>query len=148
MELSLETVSPGPVSTEGQLGIDGVFECYTLELPYTDGAPGSAIPAGRFLIKFEPSPKFLSVVTNPAEPQAYRDFVIRYAHAMPHIICPPRSLIMFHWANQVHDLNGCVGVGKTRDVNFIGQSRDAFAEFYEKIREPVLNGNCFVTVSR
>ena len=67
---------------------------------------------------------------------------------MPHIVIPGRSLIMFHWANQVHDLNGCVGVGKTRAPNFIGESDEAFAGFYEKIREPVLRGNCFVTVSR
>jgi len=149
MELSLASKSLGPVCCEGLLAIDGIFECYTLELPYTDGKPGSAIPPGRFPIVFEPSPKFLNVVKARSQPQAYRDFVVRYAHAMPHIVqIPGRSLIMFHWGNDVRDIEGCVAVGKTREPHFIGASREAFAEFYEKIRGPVLAKNCFVTVTR
>src|SRR5258708_39858182 len=100
MELELVSSSLGPISCESMLSIDGIFECYTLELPYTDGQPGSAIPPGRFPVIFQPSPHFLAVVMNPSARQTYRTFVAKYAHAMPHIDgIPGRSLIMFHWGD-------------------------------------------------
>ncbi|SRR6266404_3894507 len=148
MELDLASSSLGPISCESMLSIDGIFECYTLELPYTDGQPGSAIAPGRWQVVFEPSPKFLAVVKDARVPQAYRDFVIRYAHAMPHIVCPPRTTIMFHWGNEVKDTEGCPLLGRTRAPNYVGESHDAFAAFYEKIRQPVIDRNCFVSVSR
>ena len=58
MRLTLQSDLITDRSTGSELLIDGVFECYTLELPIIDGMPGSAIPAGEYSIKYEHSPKF------------------------------------------------------------------------------------------
>lgn len=151
MELLLSTIEHDSLSTQGALEIDGVFECYTLELPIKDGLPGSAIPPGRYPIRLYPSPKFLS----SSDP-----WVQKYAAEMPHIDdIPNRSLIMFHWGNFAGDLpwtpevehsntEGCVLVGKSRGRDFIGGSRVAFASLYQKIYTAAKNDDCFVTIVR
>lgn len=154
MELALTTTLIDAICTQGMLDIDGLFECYTLELPYTDGSVGSAIPAGRFRIVAQPSPHFLRLAA------AGDNFVAQFAEQMPHILdIPGRSLIMFHWGNYAGDLpwtpqlehsatDGCVLVGQTKGVDIINSSRPAFKEFYRKVYAPMLDGNCFLTVTR
>jgi hypothetical protein len=139
MELILNTTKPDSIATEGELLVDGAFSCYTLELPIKDGLPGSAIPAGRFPVVAQPSPDF----ENSADP-----WIRQYAAKMPHIICPPRSLIMIHWGNRVTDVRGCVAVGQTQGVDFIGSSRLAFAPLYQIIFPPMMAGNLWITVNR
>jgi Family of unknown function (DUF5675) len=145
MELFLTSTDFDDVSTQGNLSAvtntgDVTFRCFTLELPFTDGLPGSAIPAGRFQVVFQPSPKF-ERSTDP--------WVQKYAVAMPHIIdIPNRSLIMFHWGNDVDNTDGCVLIGNTKGKDFIGSSRAAFVEFYSAIFDSVNAGQCFVTVKR
>lgn len=125
-------------STEGELSIDGVFECFTLELPVKDGKPGSAIPPGLYDIVFAPSPKF----------QKSEDpWVKQYADAMPHIEgIDGRSLIMLHWGNDPTETDGCVLVGQVRSTDFVGSSRPAFSAMYDKIRPAVLAGRCKIAV--
>lgn len=43
MELTLTRINLDATCTEGELSINGEFQCYTLELPVRDGLPGSAI---------------------------------------------------------------------------------------------------------
>src|SRR6267142_461947 len=141
MELLLRTTRVDTLSTEGKLTTpEASFQFYTLELPEADGLPGSAIPAGRYPIVLLPSPKFLA----SADP-----WVKRYAGAMPHLInIPGRSDIMIHWGNTGHDTNGCILVGKTQGIDFIGSSRQAFAELYFLLNNSVLADDCFITVQR
>lgn len=128
MRLSLYRTSSTLLSTQGKLFGDGTFLAYTLELPIKDGLLGSAIPAGTYPVVLEPSPKFQAL--------AERDPWWRtYAAAMPHLTgIPGRSLIMIHTANAVSDIDGCIGVGETRGINQIGQSRLAFAKLYPLIQ--------------
>jgi hypothetical protein len=125
MELTLTRTLLSSTSTEGELSVDGLFAAYTLELPVKDGLPGSAIPPGTYPIVLAPSPKFLQV----------RDsWVQRYASAIPHIInIPNRTNILIHWGNDAADTEGCVLVGLTREQDFIGRSRDAFAALHAKL---------------
>lgn len=141
MELGLTTTLMDAIATQGMLDIEGVFECYTLELPYSDGSVGGAIPAGRFPVIPQPSPHFLEVGRTD-------DWVAQYAGKMPHIIIPDRSLIMFHPGNFVSNTKGCVLVGESKGMDVIGSSRPAFAALFRKIYSPMLAGNCFVTVTR
>ena len=141
MELALTTMQMDAFATSGMLDIDALFECYTLELPYIDGSIGGAIPAGRFQIKPQPSPHFLRVGQTD-------EWVAQFADKMPHIIIPTRSLIMFHWGDFVKDTKGCVLVGQSKGIDVIGSSRPAFAQLFRKIYQPMLDGNCFLTVSR
>ena len=140
MELILSTDVYDSLSTEGKLFVDGLFECYTLELPFTDGKQGSAIAGGRYQIKLLPSPKFQ---------QSEDPWVKQYADAMPHVIdVDGREYIMFHWGNDEQDTDGCILTGETRGVDFIGSSRKAFAAFYEKIKAAAAEGTCFLNVGR
>lgn len=127
MRLSLYRTTLTPQSTIGKLFADGKFLCFTLELPIKDGLPGSAILAGTYPIQLEPSPKF--------QRMALEDSWFKpYADAMPHIICPPRSLIMLHVGNLPSQTDGCVLVGETQGVDCIGTSRAAFAKLYPLIQ--------------
>lgn len=141
MELILTSTDFDANSTEGILSIEGdSFHCFTLELPFTDGSPGSAIPAGRFPVVLQPSPKF----EGSDDP-----WVQNYAAAMPHINeIPGRSLIMIHWGNEPHNTEGCVLVGETKGADFIGSSRSAFAQLYSLIRDSAAAGDCFITIKR
>lgn len=127
-----------PDCTLGDLSVDGRPECVTLELPIKDGLPGSAIPDGAYPIVLAPSPKFMASKDN---------FVLRYAHHMPHIIrIPMRTLIMLHWGNLVSDTDGCVLVGQRAETNVIVNSRLAFESLFEKINAGILAGGCTIDV--
>lgn len=139
MELFLERKTLTENSTIGELAIDGHVECYTLELPVKDGKPGSAIPDGRYPVVLDPSPRFMA---------ADDLWVSAFAAQMPHIIqIPDRSLIMFHWGNKAEDTDGCVLVGQTFGVDFIGNSRAAFEDLMERIVPAARANDCFVTVT-
>lgn len=134
--ITIQRLPQDPHSTPGKLALDGVYFCRTLELPVRDGLPGSAIPAGRYVLQMLPSPRFVNESTDPALPQQYRDFVARYAKAMPHIQdIPGRSLIMFHWLNNPKQTDGCVGVGRTAATDWIGGSQDAFEDLYPRLHD-------------
>ena len=116
----------------------GELEQYkTLELPVVDGLPGSCIPPGTYEIVLAPSPKFQ---------QSSDPWVQRYADAMPHVVCPPRSLIMIHWGNGPTDTEGCILVGLSHDVDMVQESRAAFASLYEKIKLALAEEKVFLIV--
>lgn len=138
MILTLQRRPQQPHSTPGSLAVNGVFECFSLELPVRDGLPGSAIPAGRYPVVLKPSPKFLAVVD---------PWVQNYASAMPHVEpIPNRSLIMIHFGNAPTDTNGCILVGQNRSVDFVGNSRSAFAALYIKIARAVAQEGCEIEI--
>src|SRR6267154_221842 len=123
MKLTLQRLFFTQRSTCGELFVEGQIQrfCYTLELTVKDGLPGSAIPPGEYKIELTPSPKF-HLSSDP--------WVERYADAMPHVICPPRSLIMIHWGNGPENTEGCILVGMTHDLDDVGGSRVAFEKLY------------------
>jgi hypothetical protein len=127
MELVLTRTKLDSNSTEGELCLygDGHQLCYTLELPVKDGLPGSAIPPGLYQIRLLPSPKF-QLSTDP--------WVMQYAATIPHVLgIPNRSEIEIHWGNDAADTEGCILVGQTQGVDFIGGSREAFAALYPSL---------------
>jgi hypothetical protein len=125
LELRLVRTDLTPVSTGGELYVNEVWECYTLELPVVDGLPGSAIPPGVYPITLAPSPKFMLVHT---------EWVEKYSQSIPHLFqIPNRTNILIHWGNEATDTEGCILVGKTRNLDFVGQSRDAFAALHAKL---------------
>ena len=138
MELTLNRASFDSESTQGSLFIDGVFQCYTLELPNVDGKPGSCIPQGRYRVVLAPSPKFMA---NP-DP-----FVQQYANQMPHLEdIPGRSLIMIHWGNDPTETEGCILVGQNESIDEVESSRAAFSDLWSKIDAPATDGQCWITV--
>jgi hypothetical protein len=140
MRLSIERLYKTPQSTCGKLAVNGVFECFTLELPIVDGLPGSAIPEGTYGIILAPSPKF----EHSNDP-----WVQSFAQKMPHLTnIPGRSLIMIHWGNTAENTEGCILVGQTHSENSIGSSRTAFEALYNKIKSALNSGEpVSITVS-
>jgi hypothetical protein len=106
-------------STIGDLYFDGAFECSTLEDPVrqTKLHGETAIPAGRYRLTIEPSP--------------------RYKRLMPRLNdVPGYSGVLIHWGNFPSDTQGCLLVGRYDPhsaPDFISSSRKAFDQLFAKL---------------
>lgn len=107
-------------STIGELWIDGVFECFTLEdryrLPWEQKVPGATcIPCGVYPVAITPSPRF------------HRDLpLVMNVHGF--------SGIRIHPGNVAADTEGCVLVGRVRHHESVQESRLAFDALFEKLK--------------
>lgn len=95
--------------TKGRLfvldeNLQAVFSCFTLELPWKENRQNiSCIPVGRY-----------QVVPRYSE---------KYSHHLHILDVPGREWILIHEANYVHQLRGCIAVGRERlDINGDGLS--------------------------
>lgn len=118
-------------STIGELRIDGVFECYTLE--DTVRPPGVKVPSMTAI----PAGKYAVIV----------DFSERFQKFMPHILDVPMFTgIRIHCGNTDKDTEGCILLGRKRSLDGIAESRLAFDAFYPKLKE-VLNNKETVSLT-
>jgi hypothetical protein len=132
MELLLNRIWLTDQSTCGELFIDGVEECNTLELPVKDGLPGSAIPPGRYQVIIAYSPRF--------------------ERNMPLLVdVPKRSAIEIHMGDWPHNTEGCILTGKyiptKPDQLTPGSSTPAFDHFYYLIEPAASVGACWITIN-
>jgi hypothetical protein len=97
-------------STIGKLYFDGEFYGHTLELPWKDNEKRvSCIPKGVYEVK-----------KRHTEESKYK-----YEHL--HILdVENRELILMHIGNYPKNSKGCILLGNTRALNFVGESRKAF----------------------
>ena len=97
-------------STLGKLYFDGEFYGHTLELPWKDNEKRiSCIPKGVYEVK-----------KRHTEESKYK-----YEHL--HILdVENRELILLHIGNYPKNSKGCILLGNTRALNFVGESRKAF----------------------
>ena len=104
-------------STIGELLIDGIFECFTLEdkeRPVKIKGE-TAIPKGTY-----------RVIINESN---------RFKRLLPLLIDVPNfEGVRIHAGNSNHDTEGCILVGQTRNKNYIGQSRKAFNKLFKKMQ--------------
>jgi hypothetical protein len=135
MELRLERKWFTPDDTIGELSVDGVFECFTLEDVVRPGdifmvkIPGeTAIPEGRYDVRISFSPKFQ---TELPEIRNVPDFVG----------------IRIHPGNTAKDTDGCVLVGRSRGVDRVLESRVAFVLLLDKIRKGLHEGTVSLVVA-
>lgn len=112
------------VSTIGELSIADRFECYTLEDRVRHGpkVPGeTAIPEGTYRVIVTMSPRF--------------------GRELPLLVgVPGFSGIRIHPGNSPMDTEGCILPGQTRERDWVGHSRQAFAALNAKIRTALLAG--------
>lgn len=104
-------------SVIGELLIDGIFECYTLEdIERPVKIKGeTAIPKGTY-----------KVIINQSN---------RFKRLLPLLIDVPNfEGVRIHSGNSNHDTEGCILVGQTRNKNYIGQSRKAFDKLFKKMQ--------------
>ena len=116
MKLELKRRWETDKSTIGELFIDGVFECYTLEdvVRPVKIPKQTAIPTGNYRVVVDFSQKFQKL--------------------MPHVLDVPNFQgIRIHPGNTDVDTEGCILVGRIHGHDFIGESRLAFAALYPKL---------------
>ena len=103
-------------STIGELTVDGAFECFTLEDPVRPKKirAVTAIPAGIYGLEITFSPKFRT--------------------DLPLLLDVPEfEGVRIHPGNSAADSAGCLLVGKSKAIDFIGSSRAAFRGLFSKI---------------
>lgn len=118
MKINIKRLYITENSTIGELTIDGVFECYTLEDKEREVKIKSetAIPKGTY-----------KVIINQSN---------RFKKLLPLLLNVPNfEGVRIHSGNSNHDTEGCILVGRTRSKDFIGQSRKAFDSIFIKMQK-------------
>lgn len=129
MELKLIREIYTEDSTIGKLYVNDVFHCFTLEDKVRDVKIKNvtAIPAGRYKV----------VV----------DFSNRFKQLMPLLLNVPNYLgVRIHTGNYSKDTEGCILVGSTKAVNFIGNSKKAYAKLLSTITKALKTEQVFITI--
>jgi hypothetical protein len=118
MKIEIKRLHKTANSTIGELLIDGVWECYTLEDIERDVKikAETAIAKGTY-----------KVIINQSN---------RFKRLMPLLLNVPNfEGVRIHAGNTNHDTEGCILVGRTRSKDFIGQSRKAYDSLFAKMQK-------------
>ena len=138
MKLSIVRQPSTASATMGSLYIDGHWFCFTLEDPVRELGPNgegkipgkTAIPYGRYQVIIDKSTRFNCL--------------------MPHILNVPHfEGIRIHSGNTAADTEGCVLLGLTitkGTLDSISSSKLAFGQFFERLKEGLLEGEVWVEV--
>lgn len=117
MNLTLKREESTKHSTPGKLYVDGKFECYTLEdVVRPEKIKGeTAIDAGTYKIII--------------------DLSNRFKRHLPLLLDVPNfSGVRIHPGNTDRDTEGCILVGDSPAVDFLGSSRVAFDRLFSKMQ--------------
>lgn len=130
MDLQLQRQPSANGCTIGELFVDGVHECWTLEDVVRDGhkiAHETAIPPGTYRV----------IVTMSA----------RFGRILP-LVCdvPDFDGIRIHAGNTAADTSGCILVGQSRETVSIDGSRLALEALQPKIAGALARGQA-VTIA-
>jgi hypothetical protein len=130
MELQIKRTDFSEESTIGELSVNGVFECYTLEdkVRPVKIAGKTAIPSGRY-----------EVIIN---------FSQRFQKQLPLLLNVPNfEGVRIHPGNTAANTEGCILVGETKTENFVGESRWAFNRLFEKLKTASETEKIFVEIA-
>lgn len=135
--LQLKRFAYTPIGTFGTLYVDGQYLCLTVERPWRDNQPNvSCIPEGQHTMR-----KRTSNVVG-------RSSGGRFTEGWEICDVIERTFIMFHVANTMDDLEGCVGVGSTlgsvKGRWAVLNSRDTFIKFMEALDE---EESCIISIT-
>ena len=117
MVITIKRLYKTDTSVIGELLVNGVWECFTLEdVERPVKIKGeTAIPKGTY-----------RVIINESN---------RFKRQLPLLLNVPEfEGVRIHSGNSNHDTEGCILVGQTRNKNYIGQSRKAFDKLFKKMQ--------------
>jgi hypothetical protein len=131
MVIEIKRVSHTNRCTIGEVWVDGVFECYSLEdsvrevplKPVSEWkiAGQTAIPAGTYDVVI--------------------DFSNRFHRLMPHILnVPGFTGVRIHSGNTDKDTEGCILIGQEKTSDYIGHSKAAFDTFFPQLQDALQAG--------
>lgn len=118
MLITIKRLYKTDTSTIGELLVDGLFECFTLEDKERQVKikGETAIPKGTY-----------KVIINESN---------RFKRQLPLLLNVPNfEGVRIHSGNSNHDTEGCILVGQSRNKNYIGQSRKAFEKLFKKMQK-------------
>jgi len=118
-------------STIGELSIDGVFICYTLEDKVRDKKIQNitAIPYGKYEIAIT--------------------FSNRFKQYMPLLLkVPGFEGVRIHSGNKSTDTEGCILVGDSKSLNFIGNSRVTYKSLFAKIKTASKKEKLYINITK
>src|SRR5687768_3279682 len=130
MELRVKRTDFSEQSTIGEMSVDGKFECYTLEdkVRPVKIMGKTAIPSGRYGVII--------------------DFSQRFQRQLPLLLNVPNfEGVRIHPGNTSENTEGCILVGKTKEENFVGQSRAAFDQLFEKLKTASRTEKIFIEIA-
>lgn len=116
MNLRVQRTAFSPYSTIGKLFVDGEFQCFTMEPVWleTSAIKPRAIPEGTYPLR--------------------NRYSLKHKRNMPHVDeVPGFTEVEIHPLNFPHETEACLGVGKTCSTDFIGGSKLAFTDLWEKL---------------
>lgn len=124
MKLELIRTDFTEISTIGNLLVDGIFFCYTLEDKDRQRKDGKIIPWN----------KNLKVYGETAIPYGNYEVITNYSNrfgrVMPLLLnVPDFKGARIHNGNTADHTNGCVLLGMLKHIDFIGSSKKAFGLF-------------------
>jgi hypothetical protein len=117
-------------STIGELSIDGKFVCYTLEDKVRDKKIQNvtAIPYGKYEIAITFSNHF----------QQYMPLLLSV---------PGYEGVRIHSGNKSTDTEGCILVGSSKSLNFIGNSRATYKTLFTKLKATSKIEKIFINIT-
>lgn len=118
-------------STIGEISIDGVFTCYTLEDKVRDVKIQNvtAIPYGKY-----------EVIIN---------FSNRFQQYMPLLLkVPGFEGVRIHTGNKSADTEGCILVGSSKSLNFVGNSRVTYKSLFAKMKVASKTEKIFINITK
>lgn len=140
MKLTLKRIALRPTYTIGKLYIDDVYFCDTIEDTVRDLNKNgkfdngekkvhskTAIPYGIYEIKWTYSPRFK-----------------KYTPQLMNV--PSFEGIRIHAGNTSADTEGCLILGKNKQVGKVLNSRDTINKFYSIIKEACSNGKVTIEI--
>jgi len=129
MRILLKRLHKTSNSTIGELSIDGKFECYTLEDIERDSKiyGKTAIPKGTYEIVMTMSNRFKVVLPLLLNVKNFEG-------------------VRIHTGNSAKDTEGCILLGQTRSIDFIGNSKMALVKFVQKLKVGLNNGKVYLTI--
>jgi hypothetical protein len=141
MELELIRKTRTPVSTTGELFINGKFECYTLE------------DIDRGLKKDMTLSELVSkkIHGQTAIPEGRYEIAITYSNRFKKMLpllldVPAFAGIRIHPGNVAADTEGCLLPGKNTAKNMVTSSRLAFNALFDKLKRATAREKVFITI--
>ena len=126
MRIEVRRTDFTPNSTIGDMLINGIFQCYTLEdAVRPDGVKiygETAIPTGHYEVQLTMSPRFQRVLPLLID---VKNFVG----------------VRIHPGNSAKDTEGCILVGETKTNDWVSQSQLAFTALFSRMRDAADRGD-------